>query len=62
MGFSRNQPRMWVWAGHFVLAGVRHRVVVGDRDEVERGPDGAIDQLRRRHHAVGGERVAVGIG
>ena len=39
-----------------------HRVMVGDRDEVEVGFDRGVDQLGGRDHAVGGEGVAVGVG
>ncbi len=39
-----------------------HRVVVGDGDEIQARLHGGVDELRRRHHAVGRERVAVRIG
>src|SRR4029077_10051663 len=44
------------------LTSSTHRVLVGDRDEIEARLHGRVDQLGRGHHAVGRERVAVGIG
>ncbi len=58
---ARNHRDAGRFAALHNFSRVGHRVVVGDRDQVDTHRDGCVHQLGRCDHSVGSEGVAVRI-